>query len=787
VAKFVAAARAAGFEWLGEDFEDDEDDSDEDEDSEEDKISATASGQSMLYITMPTISGLQKVLALWKQYSANQPKPVTSDAEWWPLFGYLSDIRTWSAKDRVDHAVSGYVDRMMDKYPNRPVRLELDLWFRGDVGLRLAARDYVVELMTLVAGTLLDFVTIPEIQYQAALVELPGAQAIRLGSLQGPLSTADRVMRVRPQSLFSSVVGDNASSISDETGPPLTLDTRPPVVALLDGYPVENHVLLRNRIRVTEVDVRAVDVPVTRRRHGTAMASLIIHGDLGDDQRPIDRTLQVVPILGAPQNLAEECTPQDKLPLGLIYRAVKSLIEGLEGNAPAAESVVIINHSICDCESPFNQRASYWAKLLDYLSYRFRLLFIVSSGNNVAPFSLGTYTTCAEFEAADPVERQIIILEALDRSKVWRLMLSPAETLNGLTVGAVHGDSSTGTPAGLLDPFNSLSGVTNLASSIGLGLNRAIKPDIIELGGRQLVRSEDDTGLVTAWAVDHPDVGQLVAATGTSLAQDLVRRCTGTSNAAALTTRTAARLVDVLEHLFDEDGQRWQEAQTRAVVLKALLAHGCAWGDAGDILYELYSGGALRKKEAISRVLGYGHPDHLRVFTASGSRITLLADDMITPDALHEYRLPIPRAMVNSRELRRVVVTLAWCSPIDPITNRYRGVRLEVVDRDGRRDFWNGIRRVRSPDGRAARRGTLQHLVFEGTNLIRQGGSSDIFLGVQAMAEMTSFAGAEVPYGLAVTLEIAQPVRPDLFTDVEARVRAKRVDVTQRVPTRVRT
>lgn len=784
VTKFVSAARAAGFEWLGEDFEDD---ADNEEDTDEDEVPAADSGQSMLYITMPTIRGLQKVLSLWKQYTAHQPKPATEDGEWWPLFGYLSDVRIWSAKDRVDPTLSGYVDRMMRKFPDRPIRLELDLWFRGDPSLRTAAYGYVVELMSLVAGTVLDFVTIPEIQYQAALVELSNEQAIRLGSLQGPLSTADRVMRVRPQSLYSSEAGDTASLVSTDSDLPLATDTRPPVVALLDGYPVENHILLRNRLRVSEVDVHAVDVPVARRRHGTAMASLIVHGDLGDDTVPIDRVLQVVPILGAPQNLAEECTPQDKLPLGLVYRAIMSLVEGFDGVEPVAGNVVVINHSICDREAPFSQHASYWAKLLDHLSHRFRLLFIVSSGNNTEPFAVEAYADCNAFETANPVERQIAVLNALDRSKGRRMMLSPAETVNGLTVGAIHGDSSAGAPIGLVDPFNTLSGVTNLASSIGLGLNRAIKPDIVELGGRQLARSEDDGGFVTAWAVEHPDVGQLTAAPGAGAAQNLVRRCTGTSNAAALTTRTATRLVDVLEALFDENRERWLEAKTRAVVLKALLAHGCAWGDAGNILYELYPGRALRKKEAISRVLGYGRPDHSKVFTADGSRITLLADDVISHDSLHEYRLPIPRAMISNRELRRVVVTLAWSSPIDPITRRYRGVRLEVVDGEGKRDFWKGIKRTRAPDGRAARRGTLQHLVFEGENLIQNSGSGDFFLGVQAMAEMAPFVKAEVPYGLAVTLEMAQPVRPDLFADVEARVRAKRVDVTNRVPTRVRT
>src|SRR3546814_7975232 len=108
------------------------------------------------------------------------------------------------------------------------------------------------------------------------------------------------------------------------------------------------------------------------------------------------------------------------------------------------------------------------------------------------------------------------------------------------------------------------------------------KPEIIELGGRQMIRSEDGPGFVSAWASEHPDVGQLTAAPGVGIAVDQVRRSTGTSNATALTTRAAARLVDVLEDVFEEQGEDWLASDSRAVVMKALLAHGCAWGPAGD-------------------------------------------------------------------------------------------------------------------------------------------------------------------------------------------------------------
>ena len=83
--------------------------------------------------------------------------------------------------------------------------------------------------------------------------------------------------------------------------------------------------------------------------------------------------------------------------------------------------------------------------------------------------------------------------------------------MNSLTVGAVHDDQAGTCPPGLTEPYDKVSGVPNLSSSVGLGINRAIKPDLVEAGGRQLVRANLRNGAMSAWAFEHQDVGQLTA------------------------------------------------------------------------------------------------------------------------------------------------------------------------------------------------------------------------------------------------------------------------------------
>lgn len=94
VAKFVEAARSAGFEWLGEEMSSPQgvhDAEEEDEDSEyteDEERSPTP-----LYVTMPTLAGLRKLLTLWKLFSSDSPPPEGAK-DWWALFGYLKDLRT---------------------------------------------------------------------------------------------------------------------------------------------------------------------------------------------------------------------------------------------------------------------------------------------------------------------------------------------------------------------------------------------------------------------------------------------------------------------------------------------------------------------------------------------------------------------------------------------------------------------------------------------------------------------------------------------------------------------
>ena len=130
-----------------------------------------------------------------------------------------------------------------------------------------------------------------------------------------------------------------------EGGEPVDRSAR---VALLDGLPIENHQVLEGHLRVDDPDGWAQNVPADRRLHGTAMASLIVRGDLNGPGDSIGEPLYVRPILNwvSPPWLAktDERIPPDRLPIDLVHEAVVRMFEGPQ----AAPDVRIINLSVGD-------------------------------------------------------------------------------------------------------------------------------------------------------------------------------------------------------------------------------------------------------------------------------------------------------------------------------------------------------------------------------------------------------------------------------------------------------
>jgi hypothetical protein len=113
------------------------------------------------------------------------------------------------------------------------------------------------------------------------------------------LAICDEVMFLRPQS--TAEFPTRVEPVEAGAAPEAALVTgQLPIAALLDGVPVQGHRLLDGRLILDDPDDLDALSVVAERRHGTEMASLILHGDRNLIEPSLQRPLYVRPVLYAP-------------------------------------------------------------------------------------------------------------------------------------------------------------------------------------------------------------------------------------------------------------------------------------------------------------------------------------------------------------------------------------------------------------------------------------------------------------------------------------------------------
>ena len=175
---------------------------------------------------------------------------------------------------------------------------------------------------------------------------MPAAEVVRLRQREeSPLAISDDVMFIRPQSTAEFPAAVEALGAGTPVDPAPSADL-PPIAALLDGVPVLGHQLLDGRVRFDDPDDLEPISVVSKRRHGTEMASLILHGDRNLPEPALRRRLYVRPVLYAPGGVADERTHRDRLLLDTIYRAVLRMKAGDAEGGPIAPNVFLVNLSL---------------------------------------------------------------------------------------------------------------------------------------------------------------------------------------------------------------------------------------------------------------------------------------------------------------------------------------------------------------------------------------------------------------------------------------------------------
>ena len=736
-----------------------------------------------VYMAMPDLQALKELLGLWRIYQTGGEFGY-GFAPWRSLFNQLMDLRTWGPRDRITPEVRDDFRYLLDIDPSGLIAVEIELWPRTKEHDRRQAFEAILRIVGVTGGSILDDAEILQIGYHAVLAEVPRSEIERLTEEDDvQLAICDDIMYVRPQSVASlSPSADSTSSV------PATLRREDlpargfPVAALLDGMPVQRHQLLDGRIIVDDPDGVEDESTVAKRRHGTEMASLILHGDLAGPapESALSRPLHVHPVLWTlPGALEEqECFHPRRLLIDTFYRAVLRMKEGEGGGPPSSPDVFLINVSLGDSRRPYANQVSPWARLLDYLACRFHLLFLVSAGNISEPLPIPGFSGLSEFEDAPIGKRQIEILTALGAQRSRRTLLSPAEAINVVTVGACHDEAAespayTGTS---VDPIKSRT-LPNVSSRLGLGHLRTVKPDLLMPGGREHVTPIPRAGGLTVRpTLPGHAFGIRAAAPDSTGRLDHTRPTSGTSAATALATRLAHRIFDALTD--PDNGNVLADANPRyyAVVVRALLVHGCRWDEeaAEQVKQAIGPSGqhkAGERGDNVARVLGRGVRRADAVTSCAADRAPLIGYGEIENGQVLEFQVPLPISLSGRRIPRAVTITLAWFSPVTVSNRVYRRARLAVEGHSS--DAFGTTQRSPQLDYNATRRGTIFNERREGEAVVDFTDDDHLSLRITCTTPVRPLDEA-IPFGIVVTIEAGEqvPIYEEIRAALAVRVRA---------------
>lgn len=730
-------------------------------------VSLTQSLSGRLFLSMSNRQAIDKLLSLWNQWDAGDKKLPRPYGKWAEIFRQIKTIRKWDTQDRLRATgIKDYwkAELELKKGTSSKITFEIELWYRNSLDQRKEIENKVRGLILTENGSIITSCTIKEIRFHAIKAELPPESIEKvLKSKYTKVFISNDVMFFRPVGQCRVEVSADGTERNFESGN----TAGEPIAAILDGAPFAHHNLLVNRLFLEDPDDFESSYSANARRHGTAMASLVCHGELDAREEPLTRPVYFRPIMKPDpndfvNNTSREIIPKKHFMEDLIERSVRRMFEG-DSNVPAvAPTIKVINISIADSSKMFFNQLSSCAKLLDWLSYNYKVLFCVSAGNINTDIDLPK--SINELRALSNDELSTLTMLKIHEDRRNRKMLSPSDSINSITIGSIHADRATADNIGNRFDILPSQDLPSPISAHGLGFKNSIKPELYIFGGRQLYDAKDNNLYSVSDSGLPP--GQCVATSPSTGGE--INRCVytrGTSNSAALATRSAAQIYDMLNSLMLENALLIEESNI-AVILKTLLVHGASWTDGRSILEGILKTKDNSKKfrKTIARYLGFGIPNIHRVLECTSQRATAIGFGKIKKDYKHDFRFPLPPCLSGINEMRRLTITLAWFSPINPANRKYRKANLSIEPPTD--DI--GVDRINA-DWQQVKNGTVQHEVLEGSKVVSYQDGDFLKISVVCREDAESL-DEEVPYGLAVTLETGEHIDLPIYEEIKARI-----------------
>lgn len=600
------------------------------------EIAIPNSNNSRLVVQFDTLEDIRifnQERGLWE--ADDEEAAVLTYAKRRDIFSCIENIRTVTREDRIGvrlkECFAGSV-----QLPEGYFIVNIDVWFNGEKLIATEVERQINQVLGTGESKLIgDLFQIPSMLLGRALVNEFTLNALLDMDIIALVELPFSSVSVEPYEFYQ---WDYTPVVENELGDDA------PLAAVLDSGVFTGNPLLENVVVAEEEFDTTEGTTTDMNGHGTGVAGIVVYGDF--DQclqthtfRPLVRICNgkiMHDIDGNP------CFPEDKRPEQIVSEAIRYFHKEY--------GCRIFNLSAGDAEHLYcGGRQFAWAEMLDHLARELDVIVVISAGNVSEPV-LNDFTS--RDELMEHCRDQLFMS--------GHRLIDPATAALGITVGSItRFDEPALNPRGIASISAGKKDYLSVFTRIGKGVNRAVKPDVVDYGGNfavnQAVRGRN------RW---HKKDMALLEPTLNNTNEKIFKGYCGTSFSAPHATHLVARIERALEKQL---GMKPSANLIRAIFVNSARYNDSMteWGEKSTDA--LYSGNTNPKQERKMRLYGFGRANE-NILYSDYNRVTLFTEDRLSLRSFHLYKIPVPKEFLQVKAEKSIAISLAY----NPITRMSR-------------------------------------------------------------------------------------------------------------------
>ena len=576
------------------------------------------------------------------------------DGSKYEYLGAIDDVVPLEREDRI-----GRLLELKPVEPDELAPLDLELWHTGDRQDMKKYLDDITETLEYLSSDTApmrmsdryigEYLCIARIKVTHEVLELLLKEEIVKEIDRPPQpefeSTADYNL---PISDFPEVVSppkDNCGILVIDSGVQRGHPLIAPVLGEAEVFPDANRQFI-------------TDSPDDVNGHGTNVAGIAIYGDVENciKQRSFDPTAWV---FSARVTNDENQYDEDLLVETQLDRAIRAFVKEYP-------NCKVINISLGNADQIYRDGLKQFrlAAKIDEIAYQYQdknIVFVISAGN--------TYHEELKYEQLlNDYPKYLLNNNAR--------IIDPATSAIALTVGSLsfgRGSITTNTSDVRLQPIATLPGYPSSFTRTGFGVDKMIKPDVVDFGGDLVLNLSyrENLGLPKVSELEPTVAGVSVLTLSKNYNSSLFHFCSGTSFAAPRVANLAAQLFT-----------KYPDASSN--LIRALIVNSAVLPKEIPPEFQCNSGQPQGEKTKTIKdqlaIYGYGQPELQRAMYSAENYVVLSEDNIsIKVGSFHIYEIPqLPPEFFEVKGTRILSITLAFDPPTRPTRgDSYLGITME--------------------------------------------------------------------------------------------------------------